>query len=272
MPNIFTLLSTAEIVKVHNFVAKTPVTKFRDRRTAESKVDSLTLGMGLKLVPIFKKAGISAEVIKTFEDQLAPKPAPVAAKKASNGKAKKEVAAPIVAHPMLQTIRELVKKAKKDSTPSSADIAELLGVKVAHVIAQCKVFESQGLINIEDDSVSDDDVFYYIHLTELGATCEVAAGDAGAGLSRAKKERTPREGGSGRKVTVWTKRSPGERMDFEGKTIHKLVTENPRMKGSARWDAFELAADGMKFDAFIDAGGLKKHIIEMVRNLIVEVK
>jgi hypothetical protein len=268
--NIFTLLSTAEIVKVHNFVAKTPVTKFRDRRTAEAKVDSLTMGMGAKLVPIFKKAGISDEIIAQLEENLKPKPAPESNPKKGKKEAKAEEKEPgeFIAHPMLQTIRELVKKSKKDQTPSSADIAETLGVKFPQVIEQCKIFSEQGLINIEDDSVSPEDPFYYIHLTELGLSCKVAEGDPSSGLSKAKKERVKKEGADGKE---WTKRAPGQRMNFDGKTIKKLVKENPKMKGSTRWEAFELAKDGMSYDEFVKAGGSKKHIIEMVNDALIEV-
>jgi hypothetical protein len=257
--NIVTLLTTGELLKVHNAVAKTPVVKFRDRRTAEAKVDSLTMGMGDKLVVLLKKIGVKDDVVQVLVAKLNPPPAPVKAAK---------VPGEFEAHPMLASIRELVKKAKKDCTTSTADVAELLGVPTAKVVAQCDKFSEQKLIDIEDDSVSTEDKFYYLHLTELGLSCKVADGDPSAGLGRIKREpKAPRTNPDG---TAWVKRTVGERMNFTGKSINRLTEVNPRMKGSARWDAFELAKSKMTFEDFISKGGAKKHIIEMVQSGLIE--
>lgn len=262
MPNIVTLLTTSELLKVHNAIAKTPLVKFRDRRTAESKVDSLTIGMGEKLVAVFKKVGINEEIVKELELKLKPKPVPppVPEKKKKG----------FEAHPMLQSIRELIRATKPNEkgerSTSTADIAELLGVKTAKVVLQCDKFSEQLLVHIEDDSVSKDDPFYYIHLTELGMTCDVEEGDPCVGLGRGKKEKVNGNG----EPREWKPRAAGERMDFAGKTIKRLTDTNSRMKGSARWSAFEMAKDGLTYDKFLELGGAKKHIVELVRDQIIE--
>lgn len=254
MSSIITRLTTPELVKIYNAVAKTPVTKFKDRPTAESRVNSLTTGMGMKLVEVFKKVGISEALTKELETVINPPKAP-------EKPIRKEKT--FEAHPMLTIIRELIAESK-DETTSSAEVAKKIGALPEKVVVQCDEFAKQNLLHIEDDS-DGEDKFYYLHLTDLGKTCDVAAGEPGKGLGKAKKEKAERATGG-----VKRERTTAGKMDFSGLKVNRLVKDNPRREGSGRWQSFDKAKNGITFEEFIKAGGQKNHMIEMVNDLLIE--
>lgn len=56
----------------------------------------------------------------------------------------------------------------------------------------------------------------------------------------------------------WTVRdwaTSGKRSKFTGKRIYKVVSDNPRRKGTHGYNSFELLKDGMSFEEYKAAGG-----------------
>lgn len=64
----------------------------------------------------------------------------------------------------------------------------------------------------------------------------------------------------------------GRKSKYEGKKIYKLVTENPRRKGTHGYKAFELITSGMLYETYIKNGGEPKHLQWDIDHKFVEVK
>lgn len=69
---IIQAMTTKELVAVHNKMARAQVTKFKDRKTAETRVHSLFIMMGAdKFYAALKKAKINPELITQYEAEQA---------------------------------------------------------------------------------------------------------------------------------------------------------------------------------------------------------
>jgi hypothetical protein len=59
---------------------------------------------------------------------------------------------------------------------------------------------------------------------------------------------------------------------FDGMTITKLVSRNPRREGTAGWDDWKLIRNGMSFEAFKRAGGVRRILEENIARGFVRVR
>lgn len=64
----------------------------------------------------------------------------------------------------------------------------------------------------------------------------------------------------------------GRKSKYEGKKIYKLVSENPRRKGTHGFKAFEGITSGMLYETYIKNGGEPKHLQWDIDHKFVEVK
>lgn len=269
-----TKLTTEQLVGIYNYFAKTPVSKFRDRATAEARVNNIVSDRQKELPAAMKKAGCSQEHIDFIERVVNPPvaPEPKPAPKAKAKAAPKPEAAPTEAEPkakakpkpitkpdpadstpmgsgttetgelklkakffaVLTAIRELAPTAPENEV-SSADVAKKIGTGAGHVIKCCDKLAKGLLITITDDSANDTDKFYYIKLTHLGKTVNVVPED---------DDPAPLPG-----------TSPGPRSNYAGKRIFKLVEGNPRREGTCGHKSFSLIVDGMTFEDYKARGG-----------------
>jgi hypothetical protein len=80
--------------------------------------------------------------------------------------------------------------------------------------------------------------------------------------AKTKRTRKPRAEGAAR----------GRKSKFEGKKIYKLVSENPRRKGTLGYKAFEGITSGMNYETYIRNGGEPKHLQWDIDHKFVEVR
>ena len=262
-------LTTEQLIGIYNYFAKTPVTKFRDRATAEARVNTIVCDRQKELPAAMKKAGCDQQHIDFIEKVVNPPAAPEP-KPAPKAKAKKEEAAPKekpeakpkgkrVTSPetdsapmgsgatetgelklkakyyaVLTAIRELAPDAPENEV-SSADVAKKLSTGAAHVIKCCDKLAKGLLITITDDSANDTDKFYYIKLTHMGKTVNVVPEDDDA--------------------APLPSNVPGPRSSFSGMRIYRLVEGNPRREGTHGHKSFALIVDGMTFEDYKARGG-----------------
>jgi hypothetical protein len=59
---------------------------------------------------------------------------------------------------------------------------------------------------------------------------------------------------------------------FDGMTITKLVLRNPRREGTAGWDDWKLIRNGMSFEAFKRAGGVRRILEENIARGFIRVR
>ena len=64
----------------------------------------------------------------------------------------------------------------------------------------------------------------------------------------AKKAAGKKAAGTGR---------PGQ---FSGKKITKLVSKNPRREGTSGFDSFNLIRNGMTYEQYLEAGGVRRDL------------
>jgi hypothetical protein len=83
-----------------------------------------------------------------------------------------------------------------------------------------------------------------------------------AGKKTKKTKKARAEGGAAR----------GRKSKFEGKKIYKLVSENPRRKGTHGYKAFDILTNGMTYETYIERGGEPKHLQWDIDHKFVEVK
>jgi hypothetical protein len=98
------------------------------------------------------------------------------------------------------------------------------------------------------------------------------------GTPPAKAEPTSEEGEMATKKKTTRKRANGPEgqrgriSQYAGKKLHKLVSENPRRKGTHGYKAFDLITSGMLYETYIEKGGEPKHLQWDIDHKFVEVK
>jgi hypothetical protein len=151
------------------------------------------------------------------------------------------------------------------------DVPTALLITLYNIAASEPESHAKTITKFSDRQTAEKRVWPVIeYLAKPGATPEPVAstsepseeGDDMA-TKKGKKTRKPRaEGGAAR----------GRKSKFEGKKIYKLVSENPRRKGTHGYKAFDILTNGMTYETYIERGGEPKHLQWDIDHKFVEVK
>jgi hypothetical protein len=156
---------------------------------------------------------------------------------------------------VLWFVRSIIKQRKvanEEEVATSHEVSLAAKVAVDIAIKELDTLKRLGCVDIEDDTVTATDPFYYVTLTDKGR--EFPLGEAKPDLKNIKDVKSKREPKAPREPRVpGAPRSP--RSNFAGKCIYKLVKDNPRREGSIGYASFNLIVDGMTYEDYIKAGG-----------------
>lgn len=286
--SVLSNLTNPEIVSLYNVFAvqngTTTVKKFRDRQTAESRLQDISRGINRdKVIAAFKKAKISKDkiaLIPATPVELPKTPtAPVPMKKVKGqnpvitvanekeavrhekeekkevkaiNKERRQLSAQCIE--VFKAIKQLLSKKKKGEDADSTEIAKKLSTSTATVCKAIEQLDRLQLVKMEDDSPDDNTKFYYVHLTTGGSGYE-----------------PPKEGDAVPKVKL-PGENPGPRSNSSGKKLYKLVDKNPRREGTHGWKSFNLIKDGMSYEDYKAAGGRNNDLAWDVEHKFVEVR
>lgn len=150
------------------------------------------------------------------------------------------------------------------------DVPTALLVILYNIAASEPESHAKTITKFSDRPTAEKRVWSVIeYLAKPGATPEPVAStsepseegeDMAKKQKKTKKART--EGGAAR----------GRKSKYEGKKIYKLVSENPRRKGTHGFKAFELITSGMNYETYIERGGEPKHLQWDIDHKFAEVK
>lgn len=93
-----------------------------------------------------------------------------------------------------------------------------------------------------------------------------------AGGNSKTPAKTPKASKATATGAVKEKGERGRKSDGAGKTIHKLVKDNPRREGTRAWKVWELITPGMKYEDYMSKGGDNRDLMHEVKRGRVELK
>lgn len=158
----------------------------------------------------------------------------------------------------LQNIIKEQRAVGVDEVTTSAELAKRSGFGTKEVNKQLEWLKTTELLELEDDTTANDEVFYYVNILPKGF-----ATDCAPYLEQRKAAAAaPRATG--------TPAAP--RGNNAGKHIFRLVEANPRKEGSWGWKSFNLAVTGISYEDYIKAGGRPQDLAWDVDHKFVEVK
>jgi hypothetical protein len=241
------LLLDAEVTTLYKHFSGVTVIKFKDREDAETRLLNITYGkLTATLMQGFKECGLSDEVIRQFngrirgpiafpEGGMQPDDLKKHAKALGAGKQEgaKQRTLRDASAAVLLALRELIPVDAKgeDATINTTVVAQKLNTNVNQVCRSCDQLAKQKLIEIEDDSNLEHQL-YWLKLLPAGRTMDVAPPSVKLPAS-----------------------NPGPRAGFSGKRIYRIAKTNPRREGTWGWKSFNLITDGMTFEEYKNKGG-----------------
>jgi hypothetical protein len=255
---LITELTTAEIVNAYNLLANTPVRKFRDRQTAESKLWGVCAANEEKLLEALVESEANPEVItrlKKLVDGKKPKEAPqpsvaqpVAKPKEAPAEAQEGAQeAPaesgktkiLVKKDDLLTM-ELIRTLTREDVESGWVCSEQMikadkGMGSRFLLNSMRRLGESGVVEFDDQSTKDEVDLWVRLKDDVQAVCK-------------KREL---DGPKQEKVKAAGSRNVLDR----NSVIVVLVASNPRREGTWGFKSFNLYKPGMTIKEYMEAGG-----------------
>lgn len=246
------LLQMEEIVALYKHFSGA-TRKFKDRQDAEMGLLNVAFGkLRPTIIQALKAVGIDIATVNQFNQQFrGPIIAPDGYMKEKELKKHQQALAADrkPGRPTDTTLRDadiLVLLAVREMVPADAvetdeskltnstQIAEKLGTNINLVCKSLEKLTKMKLLEIEDDSNLEHQLFWVKQVTPAGREMVVTAP-----LQKVKLA------GS----------NPGPRCSFSGMRLYRLVAGNPRRAGTHGFTSFALIKDGMTYEDYRKAGG-----------------